>query len=119
MVTKVRIDLTEARTAPESRVYSGRDRGETARRKFGLAGLDASDDVVTVVIPPGTYPMNMSFFLGMFGDSIRKLGKEGFTQKYQFECKDVHRASIQDGIDRALKESSIWGNLKLPYVAMV
>lgn len=119
MVTKVRIDLTEARTAPESRVYSGRDRGEAARRKFGLARLDASDEAVTVVIPPDTYSMNMSFFLGMFGDSIRKLGREGFLQKYEFECKDVHRASIQDGVDRALKESTIWSKLKLPHVAMV
>ncbi len=107
-MTQVRIDLAEARTSPQSRVFSGRERGEAARRKFGLAKHDSSDDVVTVVVPTDTYSMNMSFFLGMFGDSVRKLGRDRFFAKYRFECKDVHRPSIREGADRALKESSIF-----------
>lgn len=116
MGTPIRIDLTEVRTSARSRVFSGRDRGEAARRKFALAKHDSSDDVVTVVIPGDTYSMNMSFFLGMFGDSVRKLGRARFYEKYKFECKDVHWPSIREGVDRALKESSIFASL-LPHVA--
>jgi len=117
MATHITIDLAEVRTSPQSRVFSGRDRGEAARRKYGLAKRDSSDEIVTVIIPPDTYSMNMSFFLGMFGDSVRKLGKDRFYEKYRFECKDVHWPSIREGVDRALKESSIFASLKIPHVA--
>jgi hypothetical protein len=119
MASNIRVDLAEVRTSAESRVFSGRDRGEAARRKFGLPKLDTSDDIVTVVIPTDTYSINTSFFLGMFGDSIRKLGRAPFLEKYRFECGDVHRASIREGVDRALKENSILGGSSLRLAAMV
>jgi hypothetical protein len=52
--------------------------------------------------------MNTSFFLGLFGGSVRALGKEKFIEKYHFDCDPVHFDTIADGIERALKESDIF-----------
>lgn len=101
------IDLAQVRTSPESRVFSGRERGLSARQKFNLDRLDRGPGTAAVVIPSNTYSMNMSFFLGMFGDSVRSLGREGFNRKYRFESDPVHLQSIVEGINRALKESSV------------
>ena len=101
------IDLAQVRTSPESRVFSGRERGLAARQKFNLARLDRDADPVMILIPRDTYSMNMSFFLGMFGDSVRCLGREGFSRKYRFDSDPVHIQSIEEGVNRALKESSV------------
>ena len=101
------IDLAEVRTSPESRVFSGRERGLAARQRFNIPRLDRDASLVKVVIPADTYSMNMSFFLGMFGESVRVLGRDGFRRKYQFESDPVHLESIEEGIARALKDSSV------------
>jgi hypothetical protein len=101
------IDLAQVRTSPESRVFSGRERGLAARQKFNLARADREPETITVLIPRDTYSMNMSFFLGMFGDSVRSLGREGFNRKYRFDSDPVHLQSIIEGVNRALKESSV------------
>ena len=102
------LDLNDARTSPESRVLSGRDRGVECRKKFNLDRLDASNERVVVTIPRDIYSMNTSFFLGLFGNSVRRFGKDGFVSKYEFVCDEVHREGIAEGIERALKESSIF-----------
>ena len=109
-----RIDLSSVRTSPSSRVFSGRERGLAAREKFNLNVLDHQSGGVTVVIPEGTYSMNMSFFLGMFGDSVRELGRDEFRQKYLFESDPVHLQSIEEGVNRALKESFVLPEKKKP-----
>src|SRR5437016_3489295 len=105
MAETKKIDLSSVRTSPESRVFSGRERGLVAREKFNLNRVDHESEPVTVVIPQGTYSMNMSFFLGMFGDSVRELGRDGFQRKYLFDSDAVHLQSIEEGMNRALKES--------------
>jgi hypothetical protein len=102
-----KVDLSEVRTSPESRVFSGRERGLAARQKFNIGRLDRDPKPVTVVIPKDTYSMNMSFFLGMFGESVRSLGRDGFNAKYRFDSDPVHLQSIEEGIARALKDSSV------------
>jgi hypothetical protein len=103
-----RINLADVRTPANSRVFSGRGAGEQARRHFDLDKLDVDDSVVTVSIPDWAFSVNMSFFLGLFGNSVRALGRDNFVKKYQFQCKEVHRAAISEGIDRALRDVSIF-----------
>jgi hypothetical protein len=107
MTQPITIDLAQVRTSPQSRVFSGRERGLAARQKFNLARMDRNPDTVTILIPRDTYSMNMSFFLGMFGESVRSLGREGFNRKYRFDSDPVHLGSIVEGVNRALKESSV------------
>ena len=51
-------------------VYVGRANGAAVRALLKLDALDAHDDPVIVSVPEGTYSVNSSFFLGMFGPSI-------------------------------------------------
>lgn len=66
-------------------VYTGRDRGESLRAQYRLDTLDAADDSVRVVIPEDTWTVSSSFFLGLFGPSVRRLGSvREFRKKYDF-----------------------------------
>lgn len=107
-----RINLDTARIPSNSEVLSGRDCGIDSRRKFNLDRIDKSSDSVTVVIPDDVISMNTSFFLGLFGPSVRRLGKTGFLAKYHFQCHDIHRSTIEEGIERALKETTIFPEKK-------
>jgi len=113
MSTKVSIDLDDARTSFESRVLSGRERGIECREVFKVDSLDRAPASVVVSIPRDIYSMNTSFFLGLFGESVRALGKEGFVSKYEFDCDKIHNDTIVDGIERALKEESIFNRRKM------
>jgi len=50
--------------------------------------------------------VNISFFLGMFGKSVRSLGREEFLRHYQFRCDEDLRPLIDLGVDQALKTSN-------------
>lgn len=100
------IDLNDARTSFESRVLSGRERGIECREIFKVKALDRTPDRIVVSIPRDIYSMNTSFFLGLFGESVRALGKQGFTTKYEFDCDKIHNETILDGVERALKEGA-------------
>jgi len=85
------------------RVFAGRDRGATARKATGLDDHDKRDELVEVHIPPETFAMNSSYFLAMFGQSIRTLGAEGFRRKYRFTGRDI-KETIESGIKDALHD---------------
>lgn len=79
------IDLADYKTSPESKVFSGRPRGEYCRSLLKLDAVDAGPDPIVVQIPRDAYAVNMSFFLGLFGPSVRRLGVDGFFKHYQFK----------------------------------
>lgn len=83
------------------------------REQFNITRIDAAPENVVVSIPKDIYSVNTSFFLGLFGDSVRKFGRDRFLSKYRFECDDVHRETIKYGVERALKESTIFTGRKL------
>ena len=89
------------------KIFSGRDKGENARKNFNLDKLDLKEDeIVNVFIPEEIWSINSSFFLGCFGPSVRKLGEDGFREKYVFNCGSIILKNIEDGISRALKTSN-------------
>ncbi len=88
-------------------VYAGRPKGEKAREQFELDKEDGAGGVVRVVIPDDAFSLNSSFFLGLFGPSVRALGgREGFTKKYAFEAPEFIMESVYSGIDRAMQEAA-------------
>jgi hypothetical protein len=89
-----------------SKVFSGRQEGKKARIELKLDEVEAKNQKISIIIPDDTLSINSSFFLGLFGDSIRKFGENDFKVKYDFKCKDVLKRSVQDGIKRALKSSN-------------
>ena len=95
-----RIDLALYRT-PGVRVFAGRDRGREVRAAAELDRLDQSSDTVEIVVPGDVFSVNSSFFLAMFGPSIRHLREPGFRHKYRFTGKTIDRV-VDDGIREAL-----------------
>ena len=88
-------------------VYVGRPRGEKAREKLKLDEIDKSQKCVDVIVPDDTYSINSSFFLGLFGNSIRIAGsRDAFLKKYHFVCKEMFNDTIEKGIQRALQEKT-------------
>ena len=90
----------------EVKVFSGRDVGEEFRKKKNLDELDKASEPTEIVVPKGVYSINASFFLGMFGPSVRSLGEQKFRSQYKFLCEPVINKNIEDGISRALKDSN-------------
>jgi hypothetical protein len=95
-----RIDLSAYRT-PGVRVFAGRERGREVRLAAELDRLDQLPDVVEIVVPEDVFSVNSSFFLAMFGPSIRTLGEAGFRRKFTFSGKSVDRV-LNDSIREAL-----------------
>jgi hypothetical protein len=106
MQTPTVIDLNQARTSPAAKVFAGRERGKYWRVQFGLDSLDSASQEIRVLIPEDVISLNISFFLNLFGESIRKLGREKFKEHYRFQSDPILLPVIEQGIDQALKRSS-------------
>ncbi len=84
-------------------VLSGRDLGESQRKKLNIETLDKDSEQYTIVIPQNIVSINPSFFLGAFGISVRHFKtKENFLSKYEFDCNENAFITINDGINDAL-----------------
>jgi hypothetical protein len=84
-------------------VFVGRANGAEARRKLGIDELDAAKNPIPVLIPPGTYAVNSSFFLGLFGPSLSHFESgEAFLRHYPLNGPDHVVGSLRDVINRAL-----------------
>ncbi len=106
MKETAKIDLEKARSSREAKVFSGREKGKYWREYFKLDQLDENADKIEVVIPEDIFAINLSFFLSLFGESVRHLGREGFVEKYKFVADPVLQPLIEQGINQALKRSS-------------
>lgn len=93
------IDLDEYRTSGV-RVFSGRERGRLIRAKAGLDDLDHQPNPVIVRIPEDVVAVSSGFFLALFGDSIRRFGREGLRAHYRFEGADIS-AVVEDALEQA------------------
>ena len=100
-------DLADYRTYPGAKVFSGRPRGETVRQQMGLDRLDEQQEDVTIKIPEDTYSFNMSFFLGLCTESVRRRGRDWFTAHYHFVGPEVHLEELPDYVEQAVKQSSV------------
>lgn len=85
-----------------SKVLSGRNDGYEARKRLEIDRLDGDNTSVTVSISTQVYSINPSFFLGLFGNSIKELGEIRFREKYKFTCSDAITIKIEQGIQRAV-----------------
>lgn len=84
-------------------VFSGRDRGAAMRDKFNLDDLDRKEGQVEIIISDDVFTISSSFFLAMFGDSIRHAkSREIFLNKYIFKIPDRFFPTIERSINRAL-----------------
>jgi hypothetical protein len=97
------LDLEKWRGAKGNRVLAGREYGQSASKEAKLAELDAQDLEIVISVPVDFIAVSSSFFRGMFGDSIRRLGEVEFRRRYKFTGKNIDRVK-EDGIRDALRE---------------
>lgn len=86
----IKIELTkEHRGGPKSTTFSGRPEGESVRLALDLSKLDKGEDQVSISIPEDTTSFNPSFFMGLFFESVKKLGSvERFKNKYLLDLSN-------------------------------
>lgn len=112
------IDLEKCATKGVG-VLAGRGRGEAIRLQEDLDDSDRNRTSVEVIVPSFIYSINSSFFLGLFGDSIRNLGEDEFNRLFTFRGRDITQF-VQDGIRQALRTTSPLrnrGRVKAPTAA--
>lgn len=94
------IDLTPL----GGRVYVGRPNGEAARRHFKIELLEESGSFpIEVIFPDSARTITSSFFLGMFGNSVRVAGtQEAFLNRFKFKANSRIENEIKVAIQEAL-----------------
>lgn len=91
------------------KVLSGRDNGVNLRKKLEIDKKENENDEIKIIIPQDVFALNSSYFLGWLGKSVRNLGKENFEKKYHFECNEIVKLNIEDGINDALNNIDVFG----------
>ncbi|KPZ73475.1 hypothetical protein AN944_00059 [Shewanella sp. P1-14-1] len=86
------------------RVYVGRPDGVLARKYFKIDEYEQEKNFpVEIFFPDNARTLTSSFFLGMFGNSVRTAGsKEGFLTRFKFTANSQIMAEVDAGISEAL-----------------
>lgn len=104
------IDLETFR-AKGSKVFTGRDRGKSARLKSKIDSLEKDSDQIIIIIPDNIYSIIPSFFEELFVNVVRKLGREAFLRKFRFNSLGAYKYErpLYEAIDRILREETALG----------
>ena len=107
MEKDILIDLKDHRTAG-ALVFTGRDRGMEVRKDSNLDELEPKAEHITVRIPEDTFSINPSFLEEFFRNVVKRLGANGFWQKFRFENKGEYKVkdNLELAIERILRKSS-------------
>lgn len=101
---RLTIQLTAAHRGVGSTLFTGRPEGRKVRQELNLDEMDKKNSEYNVYIPSGTTSINASFFLGLFFNSIERLGSvEAFKKKYLIDVSQVEEP-LRPFIERNLKE---------------
>ena len=89
----------------------GRETGRTIRKKLESKGLVFSSleekyESISINIPNDIITMNRSFFLAVFAERVKTLGKENFNAKYKFHASEYIMHKVFDHVDNALLDAS-------------
>lgn len=87
----------------------GHERGESARDRWTLDDLDLDDDAIDVIVPVELLTLSSSFFQGMFAQSVKKLGRDGFLDHYRFRASAIVLQQVDEGIRDSLMKRSALG----------
>lgn len=106
MKKKIRINLIDGIPKKSKEIFaiSGRELGYKQRKYHKMNRIEDENEEICIYIDEKIIFMSSSFFLGMFGDSVRKCKtKEKFKKKFIFEANSQLDNNIEDGINDALK----------------
>lgn len=103
------IKFSELTAEGKVRNLVGHERGEDARDRWTLDKLDQDDESIDVLIPAELLTLSSSFFQGMFAQSVKRLGREGFLDHYRFHASPIVMQQVKDGIRDSLMKRSALG----------
>jgi hypothetical protein len=92
-------------------VLSGKNNGCNARYRFKIDFLEKLYDRIYVIVPEDIFSITPSFWIGLFGNVISKLGKEDFLNKFSFIPQHDYFDSLDEAIDRIISRKNIVGGL--------
>ncbi|MEA3207131.1 MAG: hypothetical protein QOE70_188 [Chthoniobacter sp.] len=88
-------------------LFSGRPKGEALRAKLRLDEIDVDPTArVKFLVPDEIVSLNSSFFLGLFSQSVKRLGEKEFRDKYIIEGPPEIEEDVDGGIRQALRDSN-------------
>ncbi len=91
-----------------SKVFTGRDKGKYVREDSKIDELEKKNDKIKIIIPNDIYSINPSFLEEFLVNVVKKLGKDGFLAKFEFESLGdyEYQEPLYQAIDRILKEQT-------------
>lgn len=94
-----------------AKVFTGRDRGAYVREKSKIDQIERQSDMIDIIIPKDVYSINPSFLEEFLVNVVKKLGKDGFLQKFKFSSEGDYdiQEPLMEALDRILRESSALG----------
>jgi len=78
----VKKNITIDLKALDGRVFVGRSNGQRAREHFKLENCNEENCHIVFLIPKNTMSVNSSFFLGLFGVDVQRIGDFDLFFKY-------------------------------------
>ena len=99
-MTTTIINLQEFRT-PNSKVFTGRDRGLEVREKSKIDQLANQYDKIVLTIPEDIRSINPSFLEEFLFNVVTNLGKDGFYRR--FEIENSGRYKIEEDLNKAIE----------------
>lgn len=93
------INLDSLTDGGRVRNLTGHERGLAARSEFELSKFDEADDIVEVHVPSDIDAITVSFFQGMFAESVKAAGAD-FLEKYHFHASPSVMEQVMRGVQR-------------------
>lgn len=89
------------------RVFVGRSNGRLAREHFKLDNSNEKINTIRFVIPKDTISVNSSFFLGLFGPDVQRIGDfDRFFEYVDISGVDArYEKQLQLAVKRTLSSS--------------
>ena len=101
------IDLQTYRT-PNSRVFTGRDRGIEVREASKIDILEAECETITIAIPDDIGSINPSFLEEFLYNVVIKLQPDIFFKKFKFQNNGRYKINndLHEAVERIVREEN-------------
>ena len=101
------IDLQTYRT-PNSRVFTGRDRGIEVREASKIDIIEAECETITIAIPDDIGSINPSFLEEFLYNVVIKLQPDIFFKKFKFQNNVRYKINndLHEAVERIVREEN-------------
>ncbi len=103
----ISIDLKDFRT-PNSKVFTGRDRGIQVRNDSNIDALEKQCDKLNVIVPQDIRSINPSFLEEFLYNIVIRLGEKEFNNKVFFITSGRYdiQGDLEEAVESILREES-------------